>query len=48
MDGPIAPAYISPTDLPNWSANTIKTSDGGINWVIVPDAAITPVATRGL
>ena len=29
---------------PSWSASTISTSDGGMSWVIVPEAAITPVA----
>ena len=41
-----APLYRSPTLLPNWSANTISTSDGGMIWAKVPDAAITPLATR--
>ena len=43
MLGPIAPAYMSPTDLPSWSASTTSTSDGGINCVIVPEAATVPV-----
>jgi hypothetical protein len=43
IDGPQAPRYMSPTDLPSWSASTISTSDGGTSWVIVPDAASTPV-----
>ena len=42
-----APAYMSPTDLPIASASTTSTSDGGMIWVIVPDAAITPVESRG-
>ena len=45
-DGPIAPAYMSPTDLPSWSPSTISTSEGGMTCVMVPDAAITPVAMR--
>ena len=46
MLGPIAPAYMSPTERCNWSASTIRTSDGGINWVMVPEAAITPMVWR--
>ena len=42
--GPIAPAYMSPTERPSWSARTTSTSEGGMSWVIVPEAAITPVA----
>src|SRR5215472_14235585 len=42
-DGPQAPRYMSPTDLPSWSASTISTSDGGTSWVMVPEAASTPV-----
>ena len=42
-----APAYMSPTDLPMASASTTSTSEGGMIWVMVPDAAITPVDTRG-
>lgn len=45
-DGPIAPRYMSPTETPSWSASTIRTSEGGITCVIVPDAAITPVPMR--
>ena len=41
-----APAYMSPTDLPSWSAMTISTSDGGMICASVPDAAITPEASR--
>ena len=44
--GPQAPAYMSPTERPSTSASTISTSDGGISCVIVPEAAITPVAKR--
>ena len=44
--GPIAPRYMSPTDLPSWSARTTSTSDGGMSCVIVPEAAITPVVWR--
>ena len=46
IEGPIAPAYMSPTDLPSWSPSTISTSEGGMTWVMVPEAAITPVAIR--
>ena len=46
MLGPMAPAYMSPTLLPSWSPSTISTSDGGISCVMVPDAAMTPVAIR--
>ena len=42
-----APAYMSPTDLPIASASTTSTSDGGMIWVMVPEAAMTPVETRG-
>jgi hypothetical protein len=41
-----APSYMSPTERPSWSAITISTSDGGMIWARVPEAAITPVATR--
>src|SRR4030095_17009241 len=41
--GPIAPPYMSPTERPSWSASTIRTSDGGMSWVMVPDAAMTPM-----
>ena len=44
--GPIAPAYMSPTERPSWSASTTSTSDGGMSWVMVPDAAITPMVWR--
>ena len=44
--GPIAPAYMAPTDWLSTPASTISTSDGGMSCVIVPDAAITPVAWR--
>ena len=44
--GPIAPAYMSPTERPSWSASTTSTSDGGISCVIVPEAAITPMVWR--
>ena len=43
---PDAPRYMSPTDTPIWSASTMSTSDGGITWVMVPEAAITPVPMR--
>lgn len=41
-----APRYMSPTDTRNWSARMISTSDGGMIWASVPEAAMTPVATR--
>ena len=46
MLGPIAPAYMSPTERPSWSASTISTSDGGMSWVMVPEAAMTPMVWR--
>ena len=42
----MAPAYMSPTERPSWSASTIRTSEGGMSWVIVPDAAMTPIVWR--
>ena len=39
-----APAYMSPTERPSWSASTISTSDGGIACASVPDAVMVPVA----
>jgi hypothetical protein len=48
MEGPIAPLYMSPTERPSWSASTTRTSDGGITCVMVPEAAMTPVANRML
>ena len=45
IDGPMAPRYMSPTERPSWSARMISTSDGGISCVMVPDAAMTPVAS---
>jgi len=44
--GPQAPRYMSPTERPSWSASTISTRDGGISWVMVPEAAITPMVWR--
>ena len=41
--GPMAPAYMSPTDRPSTSASTTSTSEGGISWVMVPEAAMTPI-----
>ena len=41
-----APLYMSPTDLPSWSAMMISTSDGGMICASVPDAAMTPEASR--
>jgi hypothetical protein len=35
---------MSPTERPSWSASTISTRDGGISCVMVPEAAMTPVA----
>ena len=46
IEGPTAPRYMSPTETPIWSASTISTSDGGMTWVMVPEAAITPVPMR--
>ena len=40
--------YMSPGERPSWSASTISTSEGGMSWVMVPDAAMTPVAWRTL
>ena len=40
--GKKAPLYISPTLRPSWSAMMISTSEGGMIWARVPDAAITP------
>jgi hypothetical protein len=37
---------MSPTDLPSWSAMMISTSEGGMIWASVPEAAITPEARR--
>jgi hypothetical protein len=44
--GTKAPAYRSPTLLPSWSARMISTSEGGMICASVPEAAITPLATR--
>ncbi len=44
--GTKAPLYMSPTDLPSWSAMMISTSDGGMICASVPEAAITPEASR--
>ena len=46
MLGPMAPAYMSPTDFPSTSASTTSTSEGGMSWVMVPEAAITPMVWR--
>jgi hypothetical protein len=46
MPGMNAPTCMSPTDWPSWSAMTISTSEGGMIWARVPDAAMTPVAIR--
>jgi hypothetical protein len=37
---------MSPTERPSWSASTISTRLGGMIWASVPDAAMTPEATR--
>jgi hypothetical protein len=42
----MAPLYMSPTERPSWSASTISTSEGGMICASVPEAAITPDATR--
>ena len=39
-----APAYMSPTERPSWSASTISTNEGGIAWAKVPEAVMVPVA----
>ncbi|MDT4874388.1 hypothetical protein FQZ97_1096850 [compost metagenome] len=39
-----APAYMSPTERPSWSASTISTSEGGSACANVPDAVMVPVA----
>jgi len=41
-----APLYMSPTERPNWSAMMISTSEGGMICASVPEAAITPEASR--
>ena len=41
-----APWYMSPTERPSWSAMTMRTSEGGMIWASVPEAAMTPLATR--
>ena len=48
IEAPVAPIYISPGERCSWSARTISTSEGGISWVMVPEAAMTPVAWRTL
>ncbi len=48
IEAPVAPIYISPGERCSWSASTISTSEGGISCVIVPEAAMTPVAWRTL
>ena len=42
----MAPSYMSPTDLPSWSAMMISTREGGMIWARVPEAAMTPEARR--
>src|SRR5450759_3695524 len=44
MPGMKAPSYMSPTDLPSWSAITMSTSEGGMICARVPDAAVIAVA----
>jgi hypothetical protein len=39
-----APAYMSPTERPSWSASTMSTSEGGMAWASVPEAVIAPMA----
>ncbi len=39
-----APAYMSPTERPSWSASTISTSEGGMACASVPEAVMVPVA----
>ncbi len=41
-----APAYMSPTERPSWSAMMMSTRDGGMIWARVPEAAMTPLARR--
>lgn len=42
--GTSAPAYMSPTERPIWSASTMSTSDGGKACASVPEAVMVPVA----
>ena len=42
--GTRAPAYMSPTERPSWSASTINTSEGGSACARVPEAVMVPVA----
>ncbi|CAM4136886.1 hypothetical protein BOBR111200_25980 [Bordetella bronchialis] len=44
--GTMAARYMSPMDRPSWSARMISTSDGGMICDKVPEAAITPLASR--
>ena len=37
---------MSPTEAPSWSASTISTIDGGTICASVPEAVITPLASR--
>ena len=46
--GTKAPAYMSPTERPNWSASTIKTKEGGMACAKVPEAVMAPVAITRL
>ncbi len=46
MPGSSAPLYMSPTEVPSWSARMINTSEGGMICASVPDAAMTPEASR--
>ena len=46
--GTKAPAYMSPTERPNWSANTINTNEGGKACAKVPEAVMAPVAITRL
>jgi hypothetical protein len=42
--GTSAPAYMSPTERPIWSASTISTNEGGMACAKVPEAVMVPVA----
>ena len=42
--GTNAPAYMSPTERPIWSASTISTSEGGMACAKVPEAVMVPMA----
>ncbi|KFJ48995.1 TRAP dicarboxylate transporter, DctM subunit domain protein [Bordetella bronchiseptica] len=44
--GTIAARNMSPIERPSWSARMISTSEGGMICDSVPEAAITPLASR--